>query len=117
MLKPAVNSSQLSFIARRKQEVSSLSPIDKERFLRAGVGRTGTFIAIDAMIERIEREGTVNVYDFITQMRCERHLMVQTVVGLSTEMICSILDVSLIYLQLETIRLYPSLPVGLLSLR
>ena len=82
MLKPAVNSSRLSFIARRKEEVSSFSPIGNELFRRAGVGRTGTFIAIDAMIERIEREGTVNVYDCITQMRCERHFMVQTVVGL-----------------------------------
>ncbi len=51
--------------------------------LRAGVGRTGTYIAIDAMIEKIQQEGKIDIYDFVSQMRRERHLMVQTVVCLS----------------------------------
>ena len=47
---------------------------------RAGVGRTGTYIAIDAMIEKIQQEGRIDIYNFVSQMRRERHLMVQTVV-------------------------------------
>ncbi|CAF2263567.1 unnamed protein product [Rotaria magnacalcarata] len=45
----------------------------------AGVGRTGTYIAIDAMIDKMKREGKVDIYDFVLQMRRERNLMVQTV--------------------------------------
>ncbi|XP_053549781.1 receptor-type tyrosine-protein phosphatase C isoform X2 [Bombina bombina] len=43
----------------------------------AGVGRTGTYISIDAMLERLEAEGSVNVYDFVVQLRRQRCLMVQ----------------------------------------
>ncbi|CAF4970384.1 unnamed protein product, partial [Rotaria socialis] len=45
----------------------------------AGVGRTGTYIAIDAMIDKIKQEGKIDIYDFVLQMRRERNLMVQTV--------------------------------------
>ncbi|CAF4575532.1 unnamed protein product, partial [Rotaria sp. Silwood2] len=45
----------------------------------AGVGRTGTYIAIDAMIDKIKQEGKINIYNFVLQMRRERSLMVQTV--------------------------------------
>ncbi|CAF4451682.1 unnamed protein product, partial [Adineta steineri] len=45
----------------------------------AGVGRTGTYIAIDAMIDKINQEKKVDVYNFVLQMRRERHLMVQTI--------------------------------------
>jgi len=48
----------------------------------AGVGRTGTYIAIDAMINKIKQEGKIDIYNFVSQMRRERHLMVQTVVCL-----------------------------------
>ncbi|XP_066299110.1 receptor-type tyrosine-protein phosphatase epsilon-like [Branchiostoma lanceolatum] len=44
----------------------------------AGVGRTGTFIAIDAMQEMMAAEGRVDVRGFIAQMRNNRHSMVQT---------------------------------------
>ena len=53
-----------------------------EFFSRAGVGRTGTYIAIDAMMDKMKQEGKVDIYNFILQMRRERHLMVQTVVCL-----------------------------------
>ena len=49
---------------------------------RAGVGRTGTYIAIDAMIDKIKQERKIDIYNFVLQMRRERHLMVQTVVCL-----------------------------------
>jgi len=45
----------------------------------AGVGRTGTYIAVDAMIDKIEQEKKVDIYNFVLEMRRERNLMVQTV--------------------------------------
>ncbi|XP_039989379.1 receptor-type tyrosine-protein phosphatase eta isoform X2 [Xiphias gladius] len=44
----------------------------------AGVGRTGTFIAIDRLIFQIERENTVDVYGIVHDLRMHRPLMVQT---------------------------------------
>ncbi|XP_038938994.1 receptor-type tyrosine-protein phosphatase S isoform X7 [Rattus norvegicus] len=44
----------------------------------AGVGRTGCFIVIDAMLERIRTEKTVDVYGHVTLMRSQRNYMVQT---------------------------------------
>lgn len=44
----------------------------------AGVGRTGCFIVIDAMTERIKHEKAVDVYGHVTLMRSQRNYMVQT---------------------------------------
>ncbi|XP_073201484.1 receptor-type tyrosine-protein phosphatase delta isoform X34 [Lepidochelys kempii] len=44
----------------------------------AGVGRTGCFIVIDAMLERIKHEKTVDIYGHVTLMRAQRNYMVQT---------------------------------------
>uniref|UniRef100_A0AAY4C6M0 protein-tyrosine-phosphatase n=1 Tax=Denticeps clupeoides TaxID=299321 RepID=A0AAY4C6M0_9TELE len=44
----------------------------------AGVGRTGTFIAIDRLIFQIERDDMVDVYGIIHDLRMHRPLMVQT---------------------------------------
>ncbi|XP_021100756.1 receptor-type tyrosine-protein phosphatase S isoform X14 [Heterocephalus glaber] len=44
----------------------------------AGVGRTGCFIVIDAMLERVRPEKTVDVYGHVTLMRSQRNYMVQT---------------------------------------
>ncbi|XP_016415533.1 receptor-type tyrosine-protein phosphatase delta-like [Sinocyclocheilus rhinocerous] len=44
----------------------------------AGVGRTGCFIVIDAMLERVKQEKTIDVYGHVTLMRSQRNYMVQT---------------------------------------
>ncbi|XP_076811797.1 uncharacterized protein LOC143458809 [Clavelina lepadiformis] len=44
----------------------------------AGVGRTGTFICVDAMVDMMLRENKVDVYGFVSQMRSQRPEMVQT---------------------------------------
>ncbi|XP_053248717.1 receptor-type tyrosine-protein phosphatase F isoform X16 [Podarcis raffonei] len=44
----------------------------------AGVGRTGCFIVIDAMLERMKHEKTVDIYGHVTCMRSQRNYMVQT---------------------------------------
>nr|XP_046247130.1 receptor-type tyrosine-protein phosphatase C isoform X4 [Scatophagus argus] len=43
----------------------------------AGVGRTGTYIGIDAMMEGLEAEGRVDVYGYVVRLRRQRCLMVQ----------------------------------------
>eukprot|EP00063_Salmo_salar_P021571 XP_013996406.1 PREDICTED: receptor-type tyrosine-protein phosphatase delta-like isoform X2 [Salmo salar] len=44
----------------------------------AGVGRTGCFIVIDGMLERIRHERTTDIYGHVTLMRSQRNYMVQT---------------------------------------
>ncbi|XP_069377837.1 receptor-type tyrosine-protein phosphatase C isoform X2 [Paralichthys olivaceus] len=43
----------------------------------AGVGRTGTYIGIDAMMEALEAEGRVDIYGYMVRLRRQRCLMVQ----------------------------------------
>ncbi|XP_078327492.1 uncharacterized protein LOC111112706 isoform X2 [Crassostrea virginica] len=44
----------------------------------AGVGRTGTFIGLDALLQHGRKFGRINVFEFVHQMREERMTMVQT---------------------------------------
>ncbi|XP_041913370.1 protein tyrosine phosphatase receptor type Fa [Alosa sapidissima] len=44
----------------------------------AGVGRTGCFIVIEAMLERMKHEKSVDIYGHVTCMRSQRNYMVQT---------------------------------------
>ena len=53
-------------------------------FYSAGVGRTGTFIAIDNILEQLEKEKIVDIPEAITKTRQRRMKMVQTPVSLMT---------------------------------
>ncbi|XP_059396068.1 receptor-type tyrosine-protein phosphatase delta-like isoform X24 [Carassius carassius] len=67
----------LAFLRR----VKSCNPPDAGPMVvhcSAGVGRTGCFIVIDAMLERIKHEKTVDIYGHVTLMRTQRNYMVQT---------------------------------------
>ncbi|MEE6482977.1 hypothetical protein FKM82_013394 [Ascaphus truei] len=44
----------------------------------AGVGRTGTLIALDYLMQQVEKEKRVGSYSFVKKMRMNRPLMVQT---------------------------------------
>ncbi|KAI1236104.1 hypothetical protein IHE44_0001378 [Lamprotornis superbus] len=44
----------------------------------AGVGRTGTFIVIDAIMDMMHAEHRVDVFDFVSRIRNQRPQMVQT---------------------------------------
>ena len=48
----------------------------------AGVGRTGTFITLDYMLERIKSEKNINIHEFVDDLRNQRVWMVQTLVSL-----------------------------------
>ena len=50
----------------------------------AGVGRTGTFIAISTQMKRIKDVQTVDIFNFVQSMRYRRCFMVQTEVGTNT---------------------------------
>ena len=44
----------------------------------AGVGRTGTFMTIDMLLDEVERCGEVDVLDVVTHLRQQRMTLVQT---------------------------------------
>ena len=46
----------------------------------AGVGRTGTFITIDHILEQREEEGVIDIPGVIQNLRQQRTKIVQTVV-------------------------------------
>lgn len=67
----------LSFVKRVKSScLPEMGPIVVH--CSAGVGRAGCFICIDAMLDRMNHENTVDVYGQVTCMRAERNYMVQS---------------------------------------
>lgn len=50
-------------------------------FCSAGVGRTGTYIAVDTQLERARAEGVLDVYNTVRLMRQQRVNMVQSFVS------------------------------------
>ncbi|XP_061940956.1 tyrosine-protein phosphatase Lar isoform X6 [Apis cerana] len=67
----------LQFLRR----VRSLNPSDSGPLIvhcSAGVGRTGCFIVIDSMLERIKHEKMIDIYGHVTCLRAQRNYMVQT---------------------------------------
>ncbi|RWS23299.1 Tyrosine-protein phosphatase Lar-like protein [Leptotrombidium deliense] len=67
----------LAFLRR----IKAINPPDAGPMIihcSAGVGRTGCFIVIESMIERVKYENTVDIYGHVTCLRAQRNYMVQT---------------------------------------
>ena len=64
----------------------------------AGVGRTGTFIAVDMALEQAEREGMVDIAGIVNRLREQRMKMVQTEV-------CSVIHYN-ITLSINRVNMY-----------
>jgi netrin-G3 ligand len=75
--------SMVNFIKR----VRKTHPYSKQDLLlvhcSAGVGRTGTFITLDSMLERIKAKAGINIFEFVSNLRKQRVLMVQTQVPIN----------------------------------
>ena len=54
----------------------------------AGVGRTGTYIAVDVLTQKMDAGEMINVQEFVCEMRAQRSLMVQTSVSVDNMHYC-----------------------------
>jgi netrin-G3 ligand len=101
--------SMVNFIKR----VRKTHPYSKQDLLlvhcSAGVGRTGTFITLDSMLERIKTENSINIFEFVSNLRKQRVLMVQTSVSFVYEWKCN-RDT-----QQYSMFLIPALPASIFS--
>ena len=70
----------------------------------AGVGRTGTFIVLDTMLDRMEQDGMIHIYDCVTHIRKQRVLLVQTLVRL-TLYICEFMYCEYMTLYMYAVKL------------
>jgi len=51
-------------------------------YIHIGVGRSGTFIVIDSMLERMKhKDHNVDIYGHVSLLRAQRNYMVQTEVS------------------------------------
>uniref|UniRef100_A0A671MV91 protein-tyrosine-phosphatase n=1 Tax=Sinocyclocheilus anshuiensis TaxID=1608454 RepID=A0A671MV91_9TELE len=74
----------IQFRGRIRQHVeSSFSAGPTIVHCSAGVGRTGTLIALDVLLQQLDKEKAVGISAFVQQMRLSRPLMVQTEVTVS----------------------------------
>jgi netrin-G3 ligand len=63
------------------RRVKSLTPSDCGPIIvhcSAGVGRSGCYIVIDSMLERMKTENMIDIYGHVTCLRAQRIYMVQT---------------------------------------
>ncbi|XP_075165181.1 protein tyrosine phosphatase 52F [Haematobia irritans] len=67
----------ITFVRKVKAEkIPSYSPIVVH--CSAGVGRTGTFIGLDIIMQRLKNESKINIYETVKKLRFQRMKMVQS---------------------------------------
>ena len=77
---PSNTSAMLNIIKRIRKLHPYSDPQPLLVHCSAGVGRTGTFIVLDIMLERMKAEKSFNIYAVVQQLRKERVFMVQSLV-------------------------------------
>ena len=90
---PRDKMSMISFI----QRVRRAHPPDGPPLMvhcSAGVGRTGTFIVLDTMLQRMKAKSNLNIYEFVSQLREQRCFMVQTQVSYMRVYYYTLYDIS-----------------------
>ncbi|KAI1290100.1 Tyrosine-protein phosphatase Lar [Halotydeus destructor] len=63
------------------RRIKSLNPAEAGPMVihcSAGVGRTGCFIVIDSMLERLKYDDSLDIYGHVTSLRAQRNYTVQT---------------------------------------
>ncbi|XP_065178731.1 uncharacterized protein LOC135809326 [Sycon ciliatum] len=75
---PATSDVLIRFVFTVRQYVPANSDAPMTVHCSAGVGRTGTFICVDTLLQRLVYRPTIDVYGTICAMRMQRNLMVQT---------------------------------------
>jgi len=75
---PADKTCLIQFVKRVRKDFPYYTSPPLVVHCSAGVGRSGTFIVLDSMLERMSKEDSFNIYAFICEMREKRALMVQT---------------------------------------
>ncbi|XP_078656464.1 uncharacterized protein LOC144902765 [Branchiostoma floridae x Branchiostoma belcheri] len=72
--------SPMGLLKFRRAVVTKAAPKDIPIVVHcsAGVGRTGTLLTVDAMLEMMQAEEKVDVFGFVSRMRQNRSTMVQT---------------------------------------
>ena len=79
---PADKSCLIHFIKRVRKNHPYYNTPPLVVHCSAGVGRSGTFIVLDSMMQQLnENIGTIDIYNFVCCMRKKRPLMVQTEVN------------------------------------
>lgn len=48
--------------------------------ISAGVGRTGTLVALDSLMQQLEDEGQVSIFNTVYDLRHQRNFLVQSLV-------------------------------------
>ena len=80
---PQFATSLIRFIKRLQKDHNKEKNIPLLVHCSAGVGRTGTFVMLDIMMDRLKAEESINVYEVLRQLRSKRMYMVQTQVSQS----------------------------------
>ncbi len=73
----------------------------------AGVGRTGTYIAVDILAQQMDAGGVVNVQEAVCRMRAQRGHMVQTSVSDFDDLKLNFFNITI--LQAQYLFIYDSL--------
>jgi protein tyrosine phosphatase len=64
-------------------------------FYSAGVGRTGTLVALDSLLQQLADEGHVAIFNTVCDLRHQRNFLVQSLVSFLTPLFNYLISLSL----------------------